>query len=304
MILFPEDIQAINDLLGQRADLDRELLETCQEHIQNGQYADAVFKAFLVLETRIRQRSGIRTKTRGAADLIGQALASTPEGTPGKVGPLTRKLDLDHGQAVNLANLLRAAFAVFRNPEGHGGVEPLVYYGSAECQAVLGFVNLMLGVLDRQADAPLDRALKQLRRTIGAGATQRLSDFLDRVLALNVSLVERKTMLSFRAPAWRATSEDTPPSARLTNLFSLHHEDEDPYLHFPLFYQWRPIVGFDAEAYAARLVAGDCERWPGGVDPWLDLSKHNSTATFNWLYGIVQDISAAMRTTVDSHTQS
>jgi uncharacterized protein (TIGR02391 family) len=287
MILFPEDVQAINDLLSQRADFDPELLQACQDHINHGQYADAVFKAFRVLEGRVQQCSGIQGESASRT----LSLALTPR------GPLTQKLGLTTKQAANLGELLKGAFFVFRNPEAHPE-EAIIEYGSAECQAVLGFVNLMLGILERQPDAPLDRALKQLRRTIGTDATQRLGSFLDRVLALNVSLVERKTIFSFRALAWRATSEHDPPGAKPTNVFALYHEAEDPCLHFPLVHQWRPIVGFDAESYAARLIAGDCERWPGGNDPRLDLRKHNSIATLNWLFGIVQEIVQAMEQTV------
>lgn len=144
MILFPEDVRAINELLEGRAGLDPELVDACWEHIEHGQYPDAVFKGFRVLEGRLQQRSGIEGETAGK--MLNAALTTG--------GPLTGKLGLTGQQAANYRDLLKGAFAFFRNPEAHPQ-EAVIDYGSAECQAVLGFVNLVLGVAGPQARGSL-----------------------------------------------------------------------------------------------------------------------------------------------------
>jgi hypothetical protein len=297
MILFPDDIQAMNELLARRSSLDPELLEACQGHIEHGQYADAVLKAFIVLEGRIQHRSGIKTK-KGAGDLIGRALASTLEDVPEKRGPLTKKLGLEHEEAVNLMTLLRGAFAVFRNPEGHAGIEPIVEYGSAECQAVLAFVNLMLSVLDRQALSPLDQALKQIRRDIGPEATERLARFLERARTLGLHMPKPGASFSFRAWSWRSSGAEVPPKRMLSTVFFLRPDVGSPNLHFTTAWYWPYIVGFDYEVYVERLKALGCAPRPGENDLRLELQTLNSAAVFDRLYAIVRDVVQAMEATV------
>ncbi|NLS76590.1 MAG: hypothetical protein GXY76_04930, partial [Chloroflexi bacterium] len=63
MILFQEDMEAINELLQGRAKLDQRLLDMCQEHIEHRQYTEVVRKAFMALEERLQQRADMSGKT-------------------------------------------------------------------------------------------------------------------------------------------------------------------------------------------------------------------------------------------------
>lgn len=293
MILFPDDIQAINDLLSQRADLDPELLAACQDHINHAQYPDAIFKAFRLLEGRIQHRSGVQGETAGR--LLNEALATR--------GPLTQKLGLTSQQAANFRDLLKGAFAVFRNPEAHPG-EAIFDYGSAECQAVLAFVNLMLSVLDRKPETPLDAALKQIRANIGSDETVRLNKFLQQVGSFNLQVQEGAGSFSYRAWTLRATRPGAQPKKTRTTVFLLCHGTSDPNLYFTAAHQWRRIVGFDPEPHANRLKALGCSEVKGSADLFLDLRSCNSTATFDRIFAIVRDIVHAMEATVTAHQEN
>jgi len=280
MILFPDDVQAINELLQQLAGLASELIEASREHIELGQYDVAVFKAFRILEGRIQHRSGIQGES--ASKTLNQALSSR--------GPLTRKLGFTPRQAANFRDLLQAAFAVFRNPEAHPQ-EALIEYGSAECRAVLAFVNLMLGVLNRQPDDPLQAALKQIRRDVEVDATERLGEFLERVRTLDLETVQRTQSFSFRAWSLRATQRDVPPKRIRTTVFYLAPEAGNPYLAFRVW-QWSPVVGFEAQAHVDRLKALDCVEIAKPSEPRFELylRDHNSAEMFAQLYVVVRDI--------------
>lgn len=282
--LFPDDVQAINDVLQQRTGFHPELVQACQEHIELGQYDVAVFKAFRVLEGRIQHRCGIQGQ--GVSDTLN--LAQRQHVLGGKLG-LTDK------QEANLSNLLKAAFAVFRNPEAHPG-EAIVEYGSAECQAVLAFVNLMLNVLDREPPPPLLVALEQIRRDIGPDATTRLERFLDRILALDLKMPKSARDFSFRAWALRPGWEDTPLKRRRTTVFYLRVKPGNPSLEFPARSQWHTIVGFDGDVHVGRLRdLGAIEvATPSGGRLELALREHNSFETFERLYAIVRDVVAEM----------
>lgn len=290
MILFPDDIQAINELLRQRADLDPELLEACQEHIDLGQYDVAVFKAFRVLEGRVQHRSGI----------VGRNAGQTCDRALDTDGPLTRRLGLTFSQAVNLRDLLKACFALFRNPEAHPQ-DAIIEYGSAECQAVLAFVNLMLGILDRQPDDPLKAALRLIRRDIGPDATARLSTFMERVQTLELKMIPSTHSHSFRTWAWRRTTEGGDPKRELITLFYLGFRQDSPRITFPVLGHWIWLAEFDNAPYLDRLKALGCVE--GRSDLRLYMRDHNATSTFEQLYAIVRDFVQEMKETLAAHGQ-
>jgi hypothetical protein len=304
MTLFPDDLQkieelahqqaeAIKHLLAQQTRFDPELTKACQEHTEHGQYADAVFKAFRVLEGRIQQRSGVH----GESAVKTLHLALKPD------GPLTTKLGLSRSQAASYRDLLIGAFAFFRNPEAHPS-QGLVEYGSGECQIVLGLVNMMLKVLDRKPDQPLDAALRQIQGNIGPDATIRLHHFLNQVAHLNLKVEKRSASFSYRAYAWRPTKQETPPKRAPTTVFNLRFKAMMPTLSFHAHKAWDSIVGFSRESHIERLKA------LGGVDApkygtvYFDLRQHNQAATFEQLYAVVRDIVDDMEATLNGQEKT
>jgi len=290
---FPDDIQAIKELLEQRAGFAPELIDACKEHIKHGQYADAVFKAFRVLEGRIQQRG----------EYHGESASRTINTVLNPRGPLTKKLGLTSEQAAHFRDLLKAGFGLFRNPEAHPQ-DAVIEYGGAECQAVLAFVNLMLDILDRQPDDPLQAAHKQIGRDIGRGATERLSRFLERVRALDLKMLRRKISFPFRAWSLRVTQKEAPPKKTRTTVFLIRPNAGNPWLAFPVLWQWSSVVGFDYESYVVRLKALGCVETGTEYGLRLDLRDHNASETFEQLYGIVRDIVREMEETLVPQAES
>lgn len=288
-MLFPEDVQAITGLLQQQIEFDFELMEACWQHIELEQYDVAVFKAFRILEGRVQHLSGIEGE--GAAKTLGAAFSTR--------GPLTRKMGISPRQAANLRDLLRSAFAVFRNPEARPQ-EAIVEYGSAECKALLSFVNLILGILDRQPEEPLDTALKQIRKDIGTGATERLAAFLARIETLDLKMVKRKTSFSFRAPSLRRKSEGDLRRGDSTVLY-LSPGAGNPRVIFSRGLS--EVVGLDFEPYERQLRDLGCVEGWAGTQLDLSLREHNSSMVFERLFTITRNIMKDMNRslTLENH---
>ncbi|MFC2029843.1 TIGR02391 family protein [Chloroflexota bacterium] len=285
MIPFPDDLQAIDDLLRKRAGLDPDLAAVCQEHIDSEQYADAVFKAFRHLEARIKFLSGIEDKSAG--NMIDLALR------PG--GPLVDKLGLSRSQAAAFGNLLRGAFGLFRNPEAHA-IDPLFHYDSAECQTVLAFANLLLQVLDRRPEDPLESALKRIRGDIGSVATDRLADFLQRVLDLGLQADPGARLFAFKTWALRAPQEGRPLSRMRTTLFYLDPAEGKPCLNLPVDF-WVQVVGPAAAPIVDRIsdLGPVVTKWR-----WLRVSlrDRNDARTFGRLFDAISNMDQLMEGTL------
>jgi uncharacterized protein (TIGR02391 family) len=155
MPLFPEDIKRISTFLRELANFDDELFENCWPLLEAGKYDDAVRKAFLVLEERLRDIADVKGAT-------GRELAQKAFGSGD--GPVAKKMRVDQATGNALRELYSGAFGVFRNPTAH---HLDVDYNASECQEVITFVNLLLRKLG-EAQSAYERVLDATRQLIKA----------------------------------------------------------------------------------------------------------------------------------------
>lgn len=283
MILFQEDVEAINELLRDRAKLDQRLIDLCQEHIEHKQYTEVVRKAFLALEERVQQRAQMPGKTIG--EIVGPALMNDK-------GAMRQKLGLDADEARSLRELLMGSFGLFRNPVSHPGYT-ILDYGPVEAQEVLGFVNLLLKIMDRGPLPPLKAALRQLQTDLGGPAADRVAAFLDRLKVDTWQIEPGKTGLHLKRPAYAVTIGGDLPKLRQTTVFRLTADGGESRITIPGKGYWDRIPYFDEDGYRKRLEGiGFQTGWGTELD--LLLKNHNSAHTLDELYLVIRDITREM----------
>jgi uncharacterized protein (TIGR02391 family) len=182
MLWLTRDVEGLSRYLQDQANLDSQLVFRCRHDLERGRYDDAVRKAFLVLEERMRSSMGVESMT-------GRELALKAFGNG--EGPLAKKMRANAARASALRELYAGAFGVFRNPAAHhldAGFE------GEECREIIILVNLLLRQLatiqpkyekvfqhlDQSIKARLPKEYK-LRRTVVSGEKNYYQVFLQDV---------------------------------------------------------------------------------------------------------------------------
>jgi hypothetical protein len=135
MFLTDIELTSIRDSLDAAAGLDAELMERCGKFLRRGEYDDAVLKAFLVLEKRMRK---IAQKPGVAGVNLAQFLL-------GPNGPIGTKLNDFNGQREAWLALYTSAFHLFRNQAAH----TVPNFDVVQAKAIIGMVNMLLQFLER-----------------------------------------------------------------------------------------------------------------------------------------------------------
>lgn len=122
--------------------VDEELKERCADLLTRPKHHDrAINQATLVLEERIRNKSGVPKKYNGkklgGVDLVNRVIKSNPAET-------ILKLSDDADEQEGFANLFRGTFLAFRNQTHHHITDP----GKEEALKVCAFVNVLLETID------------------------------------------------------------------------------------------------------------------------------------------------------------
>ncbi|NLS79999.1 MAG: hypothetical protein GXY76_22390, partial [Chloroflexi bacterium] len=207
-------------------------------------------------------------------------------------GALTVKMGLEDDEARNLGNVLRWSFTLFRNPVSHPDYA-LIEYGAAEAQELLGFVNLMLKIMDRGPLPPIKAALRQLQRTLGTPAADRVDSFLKRVQSHKWQIDQLQSGLYFRTGALVTSRDKTMVEPKVRTAFILAAEGDNPRIFVPGADYWRGIPGLNVNGFRKRLMSIGFEEGTG-TELDLPLKKHNSAQTFDDLYMAIVDIVRAM----------
>jgi len=103
-----------------------------------GDFEDVVFKATKYLEEKVRARAGLSPTDIGTA-LMDKAFSP-------KTGLLKCPLCLDESERSGLHSLFRGSVGFFKNPSSHRTV---IYDDPNTTLQILGYVNILLGILDQ-----------------------------------------------------------------------------------------------------------------------------------------------------------
>ena len=278
MILTNEEMDRIRQSIEAQAGLDDELLRRCGPLIHMGKFDEAVRSAFVLLEERLR-------KAVDKEGMTGSQLANYAF-SPDK-GPLAKHLGQSQSEREGLRELYSGAFKLFRNPTAHSVVD----YSVAEGKAIIGLVNLMLRILERDIPSPLlipenvEKALGNIEQGIGPGAASRTRWFVGKCIEAGIRPTSAKYGIPFKRYAFvKYEHWDNPKPYRIA-MFYLSVEGLT--INFPVSGYYAYVIGFDAD----RLVeeATELGFQPTGKrrDPTIDLRVRNDQKFFKALFDLV-----------------
>ncbi|HZQ06114.1 MAG TPA: TIGR02391 family protein [Anaerolineae bacterium] len=184
MLILPEDVKQLTLYFQRSANLDEELASRCLEPLEDGRYDDAVRLAFLVLEKRLREVTGLERGT--GADLANRAFNNDSD--------LVKRLGLDSdpGMTSGLRQLYAGAFSVFRNPAAH---RIDISYTPAQTREIISLVNLLLRQLNvvDSPEIPLKRLFsnRKIPLTIQAWYRELITDLVVLISDLKQNVGEK-----------------------------------------------------------------------------------------------------------------
>lgn len=185
MYLTPDDLKAMNRAVAERHRFDPELMRRCAPLLDQGYYQAAVQQAFTVLEVRLRARTGPAAIGQASGDILKTGLASAR-------APLAVRLGLDTTETAALRDMLSGFFRFFRNPAAH----TLLEYKADEAHAILGMINLLLRLLDREAAPEPKTKYEPFFRAVAADLPRHLPPTL-RHATLGPTTEEKSFQVSF-----------------------------------------------------------------------------------------------------------
>jgi uncharacterized protein (TIGR02391 family) len=276
----------VDDLLTKLSDLsglDPKLTEVCGPLIRSQQYDEAVSRAFVVLEERLRELLGVR----GGAGVNLSEKAFAP-----KSGQLVDRLLLPAAEVEGMRDLFVGAFKAFRNRAAH----TMAGYDLDEARAVIHLVNLLLLMLEKARHVPM-RVPEHIAQLLNPTAVERLRVFLERLEDIGISAAEGKEWIPYKAlvkyqhPTW-----DKPRTHQAT-LFYLMVRANKPMISFSTYTLAR-VVGLDMKQLETDLMQAGCLRDPAkATSIRLLLDQHNDQGTFDRLSRILQELMDKHRVT-------
>lgn len=270
----------VDELLSQLSDLsglDEELAERCGVLIRSQRYDEAVSRAFVVLEERLRELLAVRGGT--GVHLSRKAFA--PE-----TGQLVDRLNRPSAEVEGIRDLFVGAFKTFRNRAAH----TVAGYTLDEARAIIHLVNLLLLVLERVRRAPTQRVPKRIAQALTPAVTERLQGFLGSLQGIGIGQGEGKAWtpyratLEFKAPSWEKSRPDH------VTIFYLTLIRKKPVLAFSSKILSQ-VVELEIQQLEADLLQAGCTRVGVKDTPIrLFLSERNDQATFDRFYEILRGL--------------
>jgi uncharacterized protein (TIGR02391 family) len=270
----------VDELLAKLSDLsglDEELVKTCGLLIRSERYDEAVSRAFVVLEERLRELLGLRGGT--GADLSQKAFAP-------KTGQLAGRLYLSPAEVEGIRDLFVGAFKAFRNRAAH----TMAGYSLDEARAIVHLVNLLLLILEDVRQARVQRIPERIAQLLGTTARERLQMFLQSLEDIGIGGGQGKYLTPYRAtlkclqPSWKE------PRPHHVSVLYLSVVTDGPIVTFNSAGLSR-VVGLDIVQLEGKLIQAGCRRTAAKDTPIrLFLNEHNDQGTFDRLYEILQEL--------------
>ncbi len=268
-----ELLSKLSDLSG----LDQELIERCSLLIRSERYDEAVSRAFVVLEERLRELLAVSGGS--GVDLSQKAFS------PNK-GQLVSRLYLPPAEAEGIRDLFVGAFRAYRNRAAH----TVAGYTLVEARAIIHLVNLLLLTLQKVSDVSTQHIPPKITHVLGLSATKRLDSFLNSLPDIGLNKGKGKGSI----PYWATFEYDYPswekPRPYQVSVLYLGSSAGKPMLMFHSAGLSR-VVGLDIGQLEAELLQAGCIRVVAKTTPIrLPLAEHNDQATFDRLYTILQGL--------------
>ena len=268
-----ELLSTLSDLSG----LDEQLTETCAGLIRAQRYDEAVTRAFVVLEERLR----------ATLDVPGGAGVNLSEKAFARdTGALVDRLMRPRSEVDGIRSLFVGAFKAYRNRAAHTVAD----YSLDEARAIIHLVNLLLFILEQVRQAPSHPIRHDVAELLKPGATRRLRAFLGSLRELGIRHGEGKSATPYQATMEYNRPSREAPSPYTVTIFYLRTIRGKPLLAFRSV-SLAQVAGIDLESLEQKLVQAGCVRVGVKTTPIrLYLDRHNNQDTFDRLYTILGDL--------------
>ncbi len=268
MLLNTTQIDELLLALANLSGLDDELVEGCGPLIRSGQNDDAVARAFVVLEERLRKALKVRGGT--GVNLSQKAFAAD-------TGQLVAGLGLPQGETEGIRDLFVGVFRAYRNRAAHTHVG----YDTDEALRVIHVADLLLHVLGQIGKVPSHPVMREVAAALGPRAMKRFEQFLTELEELGVREGKGKSWIPYWAMLRYQREADGEVKPHRVTLFYVAVRGGDPMLAFNRKKMSR-IAGLDLKTVEGELLDAACTLFPLAETPVrLVLSDHNDTAALN-----------------------
>jgi uncharacterized protein (TIGR02391 family) len=277
MLITSDQVDQLLAALADLSGLDEELAQRCALLIRTERYDEAVGRAFVVLEERLRALLGLRG---GSGGHLVQKLFSS------KDSDLVDRLRLPEAQAEGLHDLFMGAFKAFRNRAAH----TVAGYTRDEARGIVQLVSLLLLILDRIRDAPEQTVVPQVAEVLEPAAADRLDRFLSALLQIGYERQERsatdhyRSTFLYRAPPW---DEYRPHDVAVLFLW----KSAKPTIHLNSGGLSR-VRHLDIEQLEASLLEAGCRRVVTKKRSRIELPllERNDEATLDRVFRILKQV--------------
>lgn len=299
MFLTEKDLRKVQEAIEAGAGLDAELAQQCGRLIKMGAGEDAVRRAFVILENRLR-KAVERDLPHDRDHPAGVALANFAFAP---AGPLTRRIGADAGVSDGLRELFSGAFKALRNPAAHGPVS----LSTADAKATVGFVNLLLGVLERvPRQGPVVvlpnnvmNCLKNMQADLGQDATGKLLGFLEAAVQAGLNPKEKPVAsIPFRVQGLMKYPNWSTAKSRPLPVFYLRSREHKG-LGFPVRRFYSLVQGLDTSEFERKLKSLGFQAKGKDQDLFIDLVIHKDQVPYTELLEALKAITHEINKTLD-----
>lgn len=279
MLITNDQIDELTGTLLALSGLDSELIERCGLLIRSERYDEAVSRAFVVLEERLRDLLGVP----GGSGVNLSEMAFAP-----KSGRLLDRLQRPRAEAEGIRDLFVGAFRAYRNRAAH----TIAGYTLNEARGIIHLVNLLLLILAEVSEAPGDPILLNVMRHLDPAASERLLSFLESLEGIGFRRGEAKGSIPFQAVLEFQASGWDEPRPHLLTVFYLYMSGGEPVFAFRTGSGGLVCVpGFNTTKIEARLLDAGCVQVSAKSTPIrLNLENRNEQSVFDQLIAILNDL--------------
>jgi uncharacterized protein (TIGR02391 family) len=277
MLITNTQADELFSTLSRLSGLEEQLSATCGGLIRSQRYDEAVSRAFVVLEERLRDMLNIS----GGAGVNLSEKAFAPD-----KGDLIDRLMRPRSEVDGIRNLFVGAFKAYRNRAAH----TMADYTLDEARAIIHLVNLLLLILEQVREAPAHSIRKDVAELLEPESRRRLRSFLGSLEDIGIRKGEGKSKTPYQA-----TLEYHPPSwevsaAHTVTMFYLTASKGEPKLTFRSI-SLAHVVGLDIDSLEQTLLQLGATRVRAKTTPIrLNLNRYNDQETFDRLFGILRDL--------------
>lgn len=277
MLITNEQVDELLSKLSDLSGLDQELVERCGVLMRSERYDEAVSRAFVVLEERLREILAVH----GGSGVNLSQKAFSPES-----GQLVDRLYLPPAEVVGIRDLFVGAFRAYRNRAAH----TVAGYSLDEARAIIHLVNLLLLVLEKIRQAPTQQVPEKMAQLLDPTATERFQMFLQSLQNIGIGRGQGKNWIPYRAtlkydrPSW----EEPRPNQVAVLYLSVYAGS--PVIIFNSAGLSR-VERLDIDELETKLIQAGCTRTAAKDTPIrLFLDQRSDQGTFERLYEILRDL--------------